>query len=80
MDSKNIELAFNTLKAAGALDLNPDVRVQAEHATWTDYSQVESKQLTDKQESLSEKIGRMNADEFAEFISKPANRRAVDNL
>jgi hypothetical protein len=81
IDYNTIKLAYEALKKAGELDLNLDVRVQAEHATWTDYSQIEpNKQLTDKQESLSEKIGRMNADEFAEFISRPANRRAVDNL
>jgi hypothetical protein len=80
IDAKNVEAAFIALKNAGELDLNPDVRVQAEYTTWTGYEQIEPKQLSDKQESLSEKIGRMNADEFAEFISRPANRRAVDNL
>jgi hypothetical protein len=80
IDSKNVEIAFNALKASGELDLNPDVRVQAEHATWTDYSQIEQKHLTDKQEHLGNKVARMTAEEFSEFISHPANRRAVDNL
>ena len=80
LDSKSIEAAFQALKAAGELDLNPDVRVQSEHATWTDYSQVEGRTYTEKQDSLQNKVSKMDAEEFAEFISKPANRRAVDSL
>lgn len=80
IDAKNVEAAFIALKNAGELDLNENVVVRGEYGTITDYSQIEPKHLTDKQESLSDKIARMNADEFNEFISKPANRRAVDNL
>jgi hypothetical protein len=81
IDAFSVEAAFQALKVAGELNLNENVSVETSNQTkWTDYSQIEPKQLTDKQESLSEKIGRMNSVEFQEFISKPANRRAVDNL
>src|SRR6266853_1417117 len=80
IDAKNVEAAFLALKNAGELSLNENVVVRGEYGTITDFSQIEPKQLTDKQESLSDKIARMDADEFNEFISKPSNRRAVDNL
>jgi hypothetical protein len=78
--AQTVEAAFLALKSAGELDLNPNVRVQAEHATWTDFSQIESKLRSSKQESLADKVASMNAEEFSAFISKPANRKAVDNL
>jgi hypothetical protein len=81
IDSKNVEIAFNALKAAGQLSLNENVVVQTEHATWTGYEQIEGKTYTEKQESLRRKINRMTDPEFVEFVShSPANRRAVDNL
>jgi len=80
IDEKNVEMAFQSLKAAGELDLNPNVVVRGEFGTITDYSQIEPKARTDRQESLADKVARMDAEEFAEFISRPANRRAVDNL
>lgn len=75
-----VEAAFQTLKASGELDLNENVVVQTEYGTKIDYAQVEAPRLTDKQESLAHKVSRMDADEFKEFIDKPANRRAVDAL
>jgi len=81
IDAFSVEAAFKALKAAGELNLNDNVIVETSNQTkWTDYSQIEPKHLTDKQESLSDKIARMDAKEFREFISKPANRRAVDSL
>ena len=80
IDEKNVELAFLALKNAGELDLNENVVVRGEYGTITDYSQVNLKHLTDKQESLRNKIARMDAATFQEFISHPANRRAVDRL
>ena len=80
IDEKNVEAAFVALKNAGELDLNENVVVRGEFGTITDYSQIEPKRLTDRQESLADKVARMDADEFKEFISKPANRRAVDSL
>jgi len=80
IDAKNVEMAYQSLKAAGVLDLNPNVVVRGEYGTITDHSQIEPKLRSDKQESLADKIARMNADEFSEFISRPANRRAVDRL
>jgi hypothetical protein len=78
--AQTVEAAFLALKQAGELDLNDDVVARSEHATWTDFSNVEPKLRTDKQESLANKVARMNSDEFSEFISHPANRRAVNNL
>ncbi len=80
IDAKNVEAAFIALKNAGELALNENVVVRGEFGTIADYSQIEPKLRSDKQESLADKIARMDADEFNEFISKPANRRAVDNL
>ena len=80
IDEKNVEAAFIALKNAGELDLNENVVVCGEYGTITDYSQIEPKRLTDKQESLNNKIARMDAEELREFISHPANRRAVDSL
>ena len=80
IDSKNVEAAFLALRTAGQLDINENVVVRGEFGTITDYSQIEPKHLTDKQEHLSNKIARMDSSEFAEFISHPANKRAVDNL
>jgi hypothetical protein len=80
IDSKNVEAAFVALKNAGELSLNENVVVRGEFGTITDFSQIEPKHLTDKQESLGNKIARMDAEEFREFLSHPANRRAVDNL
>lgn len=80
IDSKNVEAAFSALRAAGQLDINENVLVRGEYGTITDYSQIEPKRLTDRQVSLADKVARMDADEFSEFISKPSNRRAVDNL
>jgi hypothetical protein len=56
IDAKNVELAYQSLKAAGELDLNPNVSVQTEHATWTGYEQMDGRTFTEKQESLGNKI------------------------
>jgi hypothetical protein len=79
--AQTVEAAFLALKQAGELDLNPDVRVQSEHATWTGYEQIEGKTYTEKQESLRRKINRMSDPEFQEFVNhSPSNRKAVDSL
>jgi hypothetical protein len=82
IDAFSVEAAFIALKEAGELNLNENVTVETSNQTkWTDYSQIEpTRRLSDKQEFLSNKIARMDAAEFQEFISHPANRRAVDNL
>ena len=78
--AQTVEAAFLALRANGELDLNPNVRVQAEHATWTDFSQIDQKQLTDKQENLERHIRNMTAEEYEKWLQSPANRRAADNL
>jgi hypothetical protein len=81
IDAKNVEAAFIALRDAGELDLNESVVVGGEHLTYTDYSQIDRRQLTPKQESLAAAVNRMTLQEFEDKLaSSPATRRAIDNL
>jgi hypothetical protein len=78
INTQSVEAAFQAVKSN--LELNQNVVVKTEHATWIGYEQMDGRTYTEKQDSLRRKINRMTDPEFREFVSHSANKRAVDSL
>jgi hypothetical protein len=87
IDYNTIRLAYESLLAAGEIEIYTNVVIREGSTTAYDYSQINRNEKPVKpvptptvQENLERKIKNMTSEEYDKWIQTPANRRAADNL